>query len=64
MRGTYCPTTGQTETKHRQIRENAQRSKYSAEGTNNNSNTQQQMSLFTKQNKYTSASRKASQNKQ
>jgi len=55
---THCPTAGQTETRYRQIRKNAHRFKYAEEGTNIISKTPHQMSLFIKQYRYTSTSRK------
>jgi hypothetical protein len=45
-RKTHCPTAAQTETRYRQIREDAHRLTYAEEGTSINSKTQHQMSLY------------------
>jgi hypothetical protein len=45
-RKTHCPTAAQTETRYRQIREDAHRLTYAEEGTSISSKTQHQMSLY------------------
>jgi hypothetical protein len=45
-RKTHCPTAAQTETRYRQIREDAHRLTYAEEGTSISSKTQNQMSLY------------------
>jgi hypothetical protein len=45
-RKTHCPTAAQTETRYRQIREDAHRLTYAEEGTSISSKPQHQMSLY------------------